>query len=312
MFGEVSRSFMDGLITPLIGLRYFRDDRENEIESVFETFGFVFPLDNVDEDERFDLVSPRFNLRITPSDEIMIFLNIARGFRSGTFNSPADVASVANTFGIPLDVAVPEATVWTYEVGGRFSLLDGTLLIEPTLYLADYEDYQFAGTLGSSTMRVSIGEVVAKGAELLLQWNTPVEGLSLSMVASANSTEVEEIDATTDGLLVGIDEGEQLPYVPEWDVRIGADYEWRLMGDWSAYTSVAYYRRGGSKDFNVPLKSPEVSDLSLRLALANQNWRATLWGKNLTDDKGPAGFIGANAVRYDRRSVGVTLEYTFD
>ena len=94
--------------------------------------------------------------------------------------------------GIPLDVAVPESTVWSYEVGGRFSLFDDSLLIEPSLYLADYEDYQFTGTLAASTVRIGIEEVKATGAELLLQWKTPVEGLSLSMVGSVSSTKDRE------------------------------------------------------------------------------------------------------------------------
>ena len=311
-FGEVSRSLMDGLITPLIGLRYFRDDRDKEIVSTFEAYGFVFPLDNVDEDARFSLVSPRFNLRITPSEETMFFLNISRGFRSGTFNAPGVVAAVA-VLGIPLDVTVPESTVWSYEVGGRFRLFDDSLLIEPSLYLADYEDYQFSGTLAGSVVRIGIEEVKATGAELLLQWNTAVDGLSLSMIGSASSTKVEAIDAAADELLQGLQDGNQLPNVPEWDFRIGVDYERPVMGDWTAYASAFYFRRDGQSDFSTPLTSPVVSDLSLRLALANQNWRATLWGRNLTDDEGPASIsAGSLLYRWDRRSVGVTLEYTFD
>lgn len=312
VYGEISRSFMDGLITPLLGLRYFRDDRETQLSSTFELPGFSIPLETIDEEERFSLVSPRFNLRITPSDDMMFYLNISRGFRSGTFNSPGDVAGVLNTFGIGLDVAVPESIVTSYEVGGRFNLLNETLFLEPSLYLADYEDYQFAGTLGGSTMRISIEEVIAVGAEMLLRWNTPVEGLSLSMIGSLNSTEIEDLDAAIDGLLAGIDDGEQLPYVPEWDVRAGVDYEWPVMGEWTASASAAFYRRDGSTDFNLPLRSSAVSDLSLRLALTNQNWKVTLWGKNLTDDEGPSGTIGGNFVRWDRRSLGVMLEYTFD
>ena len=310
-FGEISRSFMDGLITPLLGLRYFRDDRETKVTSTLESFGFVTPLDAVDEDERFSLVSPRFNLRITPSDDAMFFLNISRGFRSGTFNSPGDVATVAS-LGIALDVAVPESTVWSYEVGGRFNLFDDTLFIEPTVYIADYEDYQFGGSLGASAVRIGIDEVKATGAELLVQWRPPVEGLSLSLVGSVNNTEIEDIDTTTDALLFGIEDGEQLPYVPEWDFRLGVDYEWQAMGGWTAYASAAYFRRDGQIDFLTPLTTSPVTDVSLRLSLANQNWRATLWGKNLTDDEGPSSLAGGTFVRWDRRSVGVTLEYTFD
>ena len=100
---------------------------------------------------------------------------------------------------------------------------------------------------------------------------------------------------------------------PKWDFRIGVDYERPVMGDWTGYAGAPIFRRGGQSDFSTPLTSPVVSDLGLRLALANQNWRATLWGKNLTDDKGPASIsAGSLLYRWDRRSVGVTLEYTFD
>ena len=185
----------------------------------------------------------------------MFFLNISRGFRSGTFNSPGDVSQVDTLFGIPLDVAVPESTVWNYELGARFSLLGGNLLIEPSVYVADYEDYQFGGSLGTFIVRIGIEEVKATGAELLLQLQTPVQGLSLSLIGSANSTEIEDFDPATDALLVGLDDGAQLPYVPEWDYRIGVDYERPVMGDWTAYVNASYYRRDGQTDVNFPLTS---------------------------------------------------------
>ena len=207
---------------------------------------------------------------------------------------------------------MPESTVWNYELGARFSLLGGNLLIEPSVYVADYEDYQFGGSLGTFIVRIGIEEVKATGAELLLQLQTPVQGLSLSLIGSANSTEIEDLDPATDALLVGLDDGAQLPYVPEWDYRIGVDYERPVMGDWTAYVNASYYRRDGQTDVNFPLTSPVVSDLSLRLSLTNQNWRAALWGKNLSDDEGPSSLVAGVPVRWDRRSVGVTLEYMFE
>ena len=303
VFGEISHEFKNGLITPLVGLRYFRDDREKMIQAA----GFT----TLDQDEVFDLVSPRFNLRITPSDDTMYFLNVSRGFRSGTFNAPADVVGLA-PLGIALDVAVPEATLWSYEVGARLSLLEGQLLMEPSLYYADYDDFQFSGTVGLLFPQFSLEEVVAKGVEMIVTWNTPTQGLSLTWAGSLNSSETTSIDAVTDANLIGVNQDEQLPFVPEWDFRLGVNYEWSVMNDWTASVLASFYRRDGQRDFITPMVSPNVEDLSLRLELANQNWRATLWSKNLTDDKGPAAISAGLVNRWDRRTVGVTLEYTMD
>jgi outer membrane receptor protein involved in Fe transport len=241
----------------------------------------------------------------------MYFLNVSRGFRSGTFNAPADVAGLA-PLGIALDVAVPEATLWSYEVGARLSLLEGQLLMEPSLYYADYDDFQFSGTVGLLFPQFSLEEVVAKGVEMLVTWNTPTQGLSLTWAGSVNSSEATSIDAVTDANLIGVNQDEQLPFVPEWDIRLGVKYEWSVMNDWTASVLASFYRRDGQRDFITPLVSPNVEDLSLRLELANQNWRATLWSKNLTDDEGPAAISAGLMNRWDRQTVGVTLEYTMD
>ena len=84
------------------------------------------------------------------------------------------------------------------------------------------------------------------------------------------------------------------------------------MNDWTASVLASFYRRDGQRDFITTLVSPNVEDLSLRLELANQNWRATLWSKNLTDDDGPAAISAGLMNRWDRQTVGVTLEYTMD
>ena len=79
VFGEVSYSLMDGRLIPLVGLRYFEDDRsaDDSAEQV-----------SVD-DQNFDSWNPRFNLAWVPNDTSNYYLNVVKGFRSGELNSPS-------------------------------------------------------------------------------------------------------------------------------------------------------------------------------------------------------------------------------
>ena len=157
---------------------------------------------------------------------------------------------------------------------------------------------------------ISLDTVEVVGADLVLTWLTPVEGLTLSAMGSTSSAEPTSLQASVDQQVAGINEDEQLPWVPEWNYRLGVDYQWSV-GNWTASVSTYYYARDGQSDPTAGNLSPNVEDLSLRLGLRNDRVSVILWGDNLTDDKGPAAISdGSSLSRYDRRSAGITLEYT--
>ncbi len=302
VFGEISRSFMDGLITPLIGLRSYRDDRSAHIVSD----GVV----ELDTDDQFTAVSPRFSLAITPSDQVLVFLNIASGFRSGVFNTPSSVAGLAD-LGVIAELTLPETTMWSYEIGARLSLADGSVFIEPSIYHSRFKDLHAVGVVFPYEFQVAIDEIESTGAELLVTWDTPMEGLSLTAMGSTNETEPTKLRPGVT-FPPGITEGEQLRQVPEWEYRFRAAYKRPLQrSNLSVFGSVSWYKRAGQGALVEGLSSPIIEDLGLRLGISGESWRATLWGKNVTDDNGSPAGIRASRIfdRRDRRSIGVTLEY---
>ena len=223
VFGEVSYELFDGKLTPLVGLRYYEDDVEsNSVASGVPDFHV---------EETFDAVSPRFNLKYQPSDDAQIYLNIAKGFRSGVFNTPTQQANAAG-LGIILDQALDESTLWSYEIGARFELLDSTLRIEPAVYYADYSDYQFEGSVGNINFDLLIDQVEATGVELLVTYVPPVEGMTLAVIADYNETEPTDLQSGVSTQVPSLEEDEQMPFVPKWSYTLQADYEMPL-GDGS-------------------------------------------------------------------------------
>jgi iron complex outermembrane recepter protein len=299
VFGEVSREFMDGLLTPLLGLRYFED--RQKFDAVSEA-GDVFSAR-----ETFDAVSPRFNLRIQPADSTQIYLNVAKGFRSGVFNTTTQIQNAA-LLGITVQPTLDESVLWSYEIGGRLRLLGGRLQVEPAIYHVVYEDYQFEGSAGNVNFALPIEEVKGTGADLLVRYLTPIDGLVLSLTADVNETEPTKIAADFTATQASLAEDEQMPFVPRWSYSAAAQYE-RPFGDRGliGFGSAIWFERDRQVDFITGLESARIEDLTLRLGVRRDNWSVTLWGENLTDEVGPAVIAGGLPNRYDRRRFGITI-----
>lgn len=305
VFGELSRELMDGLLTPLIGVRYYED--RQKVNSTSETSGVTTRFR-----ETFDAVSPRFNLRYRPSDDVQIYLNIAKGFRSGVFNTPTQIENAA-LLGIDIQPTLKESVLWSYEIGARFRFLEGRLQVEPAIYHVLYDDYQFEGSAGNVNFALPIEEVEGTGIDLLVTWFTPIDGLTLLVSADVNETEPSKIEADFTATQASLAKGKQMPFVPEWSYSMLAQYE-RPLGDTglTGFGSAVWYRRDSQVDFITGLVSAEIEDLTLRLGVRKNNWSVTVWGENLTDEIGPAVIAGGLPNRYDRRRFGLTLTAELD
>lgn len=300
VFGEISRELFGGRVTPLFGLRYYEDDQTSD--SIDAT-----TLQESNFDTTFSAWSPRFNVSFQPSDEVSIYLNIAKGFRSGVFNTTTQIQNAA-VFGIDLIPELPESVLWSYEIGSRLSMLDGSLLVEPAVYYVVYDDYQFEGSAGNVNFALPIAEVEGIGADLLVTWVTPMDGLTLNFTGDVNRTEPTKIDADFTRTQAALEEDEQMPFVPEWSYRIGADYE-RALGTsgYTGFASVAYFERASQVDFITGLVSADIEDVTVRLGVRATHWGLTLWGENLGNEKGPAVIAGGLPNRYDHRRFGITV-----
>ena len=305
-FGEASVDLMDGFMTALVGLRYFEDDRSAEGTSLI--YGPSAAGDT------FTSTNPRFNLSIHPWENGMVFANVAKGFRSGGIQT-AGQALLGNLAGVQTSQIIEEDSLWTYELGTKWSLADGSFLVDAAVYYTDWSDMQVPfDALGTGLVSiVNAGDAEVSGIDLGLSWSTPIDGLVLQLSANVNDTEFKDIDAALSLVLPTVSDGEPLPGVPEKSYAISATYSWALgvAGlDGFAYASYSY--RDKQIDLASGLVSDDIEDIAARIGVQDESWELYLFGANLGDERGP-GTLGVTTQNghYPRR-VGVQLKYHYN
>lgn len=305
-FGEVSYGFLDDTLRPLIGLRYFEDDRDffsqnrpprPVLPPAFET------------QATFDALSPRFNLTYEPNDAMLFYGNIAKGFRSGTFNNAAAVAVTNGEVGF----AVQPDEIWSYELGGKFDI-GNDLYLELVGYIYDWTDIQLNYTVAGGVQVIrNAGNVQGQGFEWVLNWR-PAQGLTLESSGNVNKTEFSSIvNPAAFAGTPNIAEGKQLATVPEFTANFGATYMAPSgIGLSDLFLNVNYSYVSEQGDTGDPF-GRLGDDHHLVRARAGLQWDSLsvyLFGENLLGDKDPIQISGSGITRYYPRVVG--LEVSFD
>ena len=165
LFGEMTYESTDGRWEMTAGVRYSEEDRDftSDVTQV-GLLPFIPSFQTFEErSETFQTVNPRFNVTFRPSNEFMLYTNIAKGYRPGRVNYAGPVASAefAGIFGTDL---VKEDIVWTYEVGLKSTLLDGTVFLEASVFYSDWQDAQWVVGLPTGVgVQTNVGNVEIVG-----------------------------------------------------------------------------------------------------------------------------------------------------
>lgn len=259
-------------------------------------------------------VSPRYEFTDTTS----MYARVATGFRPGGPNVLPP--------GAPPEIASYDADELTsYEVGLRTSSASGTFSLDVAAYFLDWDDIQLFAQISGVGVNANGGTAESQGFELTATMR-PVNGLSLILSTAYTDAELTE---DTDPLVGGFD-GDALPYVPEWTLALGGDYEWSAFGDATAYVGgQVAYTGDRLADFGTrvdpldPTSARREADayttLDLRTGVLWDNWSLELYGKNVTDEEGindintdlvlPNGAVGLGVIR--PRTIGLAVGYRF-
>ncbi len=305
IFGEASYSLFDGKLIPLIGLRYFNDTRT---ASGPTTFGGVTTIDNAR--GTFDALSPRFNLTYKPSDAALIYINVARGFRSGTIQTGAQ-AQLGQLSGVTTGVIIDEDSLWTYEIGTKLKL-PGNFYVEGSLYYTDWSDIQipFNTPFGLPAV-VNGGDARIYGVDLGLNWRTPLTGLTLQAVANFNESTFRNINPQLTAVSPTATNGAQLPGVPKNNYSVGATYATTVSDnlDFSFFGSYGFRNR--QQDLASGQFGGQIENLTLRVGLETEKLRFNIFADNITNERGPVLFTPtAQQAVYPRRiGLAFSLKY---
>jgi outer membrane receptor protein involved in Fe transport len=235
--------------------------------------------------------SGTFKLAYRWNDSLMGYFSAARGYKGGGFNLDRVQSSNGLTSGatgvVPVvDTSFPGEFVDSYELGLKSTWMNGDLLLNAAVFHQDYSDFQLNSFLGTTFVVRSVPEVVSKGAEAEILWQTPIDGLLLQGgVTYADSQYGPDLLPDADLFLLP---NSRLSFAPLWSSSLALSYE-REFGN----ALLARFNIGAkySSDYNTgsdldPEKlQPSYAVVNARIGIGNidRSWMVELWAQNLTD-----------------------------
>jgi len=292
-FGQATWRFTDRLATT-VGLRYTKEDKDYfRTTSTFWSLPALNGTFEYTDDDSWDAVTPSFSLDYKLADDSLLYASAGRGFKSGGFNGRANTPGETGAYD-------PEY-VWTYEIGSKNTLADGSLRLNGAVFYSDYTDFQArvsevvnpdAPIPTFSFPVLNAGALDIWGAELELLW-VPVDGLTLQAQVGYLDADYKEFTDTISGpggVPVERDRsGDEPPFAPDWTTRVGASYEFGLddRGSLTLAADMMYRTKSWLSVDNRDVLTQDAFALMNVLASwqsESKTWRASAGVKNLTDE----------------------------
>jgi outer membrane receptor protein involved in Fe transport len=278
IFGELSYALFDERLVATVGGRYFEDKRQT---SGFDRYANAA---TAAEGATFDTFNPRFNLAFKASDDVLIYGNIAKGFRSGSFQTPGQAASASAALGVIVPTAIQPDEVWSYEVGSKGRIADGLITFDVALYTIDWSNIQIQTTITGVATLSNGGNARSRGIDLGLTIE-PARGFQLQAVGNLNDSEFTSVLPAIVAFNPLAAPGSPIPGVPESSVTLSAGYRWDI-ASWDAKASVnaGYVYRDEQLD-SSGLVSDKLNEVNLRAGLEKGGWKLFLFAENLTNNR---------------------------
>ncbi len=291
LFGEASYAFSDQWEVGA-GIRYFEDERE------FQEFrGGPF------ESATFDSTNPKLFVSYSVNDDMQIYANAAKGFRSGGHN------------GSGIAPYEPES-VWSYELGAKAHWLEGRLNTEIALFFSDYDDYQVLGIRPGEIFSTisNAGQAEIKGVDLSMTW-LAFEQLRLGFNGNYTDTEFVEVNASSSSHVVG----DPVDQVPRYGYTFWANYSFTWFDGAPGFARLDYNKQGKAfyrnRSFsnNYVSSSDKTDMVNGRIGWEDEMWELSLYGINLLNERGYINSLAVEeqGVRSRPRTLGLKVDMKF-
>jgi outer membrane receptor protein involved in Fe transport len=292
----------------------------------------------------FHAVTPRISLAWNVDPNNLVYANVAKGYRLGSFNRPVPLYGSATTpFTTLYDLyrlglcngtlagcanAIPVAfkpdSLWSYELGSKSKLFDGRVTLNTSLFYTKWSDTQQDLELVTSVFDFeknaghaqSYGGEVEARARVAEDWTVTLAG------GYTRATFTEAIPALGYAQSTGdlnVENGALVPGVPKYNLVAGAEYTHPISGSVTVFAH-ATGEWTGSSHGTVVLDAPDYARPSYFVAEANTglDWGSlelTLFAKNLLNTStiiqrpNIEGVSSGYSVR--PRTIGLRATYSF-
>ena len=250
---------------------------------------------NYTNDRSFSNVSPRVGVDFKLTDDLMVYIGYAEGFKSGGFDMRGnELVNPATRNGYDSETAD------NFEAGMKSTWLDDSLQVNLTVFYTPYEDVQITtqqfqlvnGVPTNATAVLNAGKQLNQGVELETMWR-PLSALTLVLNVGYLDAEFEEFfmgcTPPQAGCRVNAATFNEPINSPDWTTFLGATYEWQLgSGDMSLHAGYQY--RSATKVANPTASitdqdAYDLVDLGVAYTTADERWRFAVEGKNILDEE---------------------------
>jgi outer membrane receptor protein involved in Fe transport len=263
----------------------------------------AFNVHTVSADRDENNFSPGLILQWLIDDNSMLYASIKRGFKGGGFDHQLNAGTDVPQSEIDERFQFDEENVTAFELGGKWSLVDGALKLNATLFRNEYEDLQLSTQVADLTFAVqNAGEAISQGAELDLSWAIS-ESLFYTLSLAYLDAEYEDFkdapcyalqtvaEGCSDGDWTGGSQdlsGKDLQYAPSLSFSSSLEYRRPLSDQFEWISALTLYGAGDQHlaldlDPNTREDDYIKADLKLTLKNSQEHWELSLIGKNLGD-----------------------------
>jgi len=304
-FGQIEHQLAESTRL-VLGLRYelhdVKFDSVSEEQGYYQ--GYLYDGGSEKEDTVF---GGKLTLEHDLDEDVMVFASLTRGYKAGGANSGA--------FTEPQYPSVYDQELqWNLETGLRGWWLDSRLTAQVTAFYLIREDAQLRDSVGAGGffryLTVNGDRATHLGLEAELQW---AMNKQWKLAAGFGLLDAQRESYTDPG---GEVPEHALANAPAYNYNLRLDYR----GELGFFGSLAVTGRDSYYESNSHLQQRDaMTVVNASVGYQYENWRVTLWAKNLLDSAYASRVFffdnGAGEQRYealaDPRQVGVTISYRY-
>lgn len=246
---------------------------------------FGAPIGNVESEFSENNLSWRAGVSFKPTPDAMIYANVTKGYKAGTY---ATIALVFDTQAIP----VKQESVLAYEAGIKLSLLNRMLQIDGAIYHLSYDNKQLGGVVftppfGNLATLVQVPKSRVNGAEVSMTVR-PSRGLALSGSVSYVDSKVLSDFFSVDPFGGSFEnrKGDPFPGSPKWQATGDVSYAFPVRTGWDALLGASLTYRSATRSYfgNEPIGVVEgysLVDLRAGVESDDGKYSVQLWAKNV-------------------------------
>ena len=289
-----------------VGLRPTRETKNGRAFNVYnsdDTFTEItFITADYDKEETFTSLAPKIGLDYTFNDDVMGYVKINRGFKSGGFNVRAQ-STVFPESAEPFD----DEKMTVGEIGVKSTLADNTLMLNLAAFYGDYTDIQVSTFTSYDSDGngeddafygnfLNAGDATISGLELEYVW-APAGPFGLSGYLATLDTDPEFLDEDNDGFV----DSQVITNAPDFTGALWANVDFPAFGGlitgslgYSYRTESVLTNEGGADPGDPTGQTPlqpiiqdayGLLDAWISWLSRDARWRIGISGKNLLDEE---------------------------